>query len=76
MSRDIDPKRIEVVDKHLAAVLRLKSPMEKVAMIAAANRTARMLAAAGIRYQHPDWNDEQVHAEVIRRVCGGTERPS
>jgi hypothetical protein len=45
-------------------------------MIDAANRTARMLAAAGIRYQHPNWTDEQVHAEVIRRVCGGTERPS
>jgi hypothetical protein len=76
MSRNIDPKRIEVVDKDLAAVLRLKSPMEKVAMIAAANRTARMLAAAGIRYRHPDWNDEQVQAEVIRRVCGGTTRSS
>jgi hypothetical protein len=50
--------------------------MEKVAMIAAANRTARLLAAAGIRYQHPDWNDEQVQAEVIRRVCGGTTRSS
>ncbi len=76
MSGEIDPRRIEVVDKDLAAVLRRKSPIEKVAMIDAANRTARMLAAAGIRYQHPNWTDEQVHAEVIRRVCGGTERPS
>jgi hypothetical protein len=76
MSREIDPKRIEVVDPDLAKVLRDKSPAEKVAMIDAANRTARMLAAAGIRYQHPDWTDEQVHSEVIRRVCGGTERPA
>jgi hypothetical protein len=74
MSREIDPSRIEVVDKDLAAVLRRKSPMEKVAMIDAANRTARVLAAAGMRYQHPDWTEEQVQAEVIRRVCGGTER--
>lgn len=76
MIREIDPRRIEVIDQDLAAALRHKSPIEKVAMIDAANRTARILAAAGVRYQHPDWTNEQVHAEVIRRVCGGTERPS
>ena len=76
MRRRIDPKRIEVLDDDLAAVLRRKTPAERVEMIAAANRTARLLAAAGIRFQHPDWNDEQVQAEVIRRVCGGANRPS
>jgi hypothetical protein len=64
--------RIEVIDEDLADVLRSKTPREKVQMIDAANRTARLLAAAGIRFQHPNWNEEQVRAEVIRRVCGGT----
>ena len=73
MSRVLSPRNIEVVDDKLAEVLRCKTPAEKVEMVAAANRTARLLAAAGIRYQHPDWNDAQVQAEVIRRVCGGTE---
>ena len=72
MSRRLDPRRIEVIDDDLADVLRRKSPAEKLAMMAAANHTARLLAAAGIRYQHPDWNDSQIHAEVVRRVCGGT----
>lgn len=72
MSHTIDPRRIEVIDDDLAVVLRDKTPAERLGMIAAANRTARLLAAAGIRYQHPDWNDAQVHAEVIRRVCGGS----
>jgi hypothetical protein len=44
-----------------------------VEMVAAANRTARLLAAAGTRFVHPDWDEAQVQAEVIRRVCGGTE---
>ena len=70
MSRTVDSKRIEAIDDDLAAVLRTKTPAERVEMIAAANRTARMLAAAGIRYQHPEWNESQIHAEVIRRVCG------
>jgi hypothetical protein len=63
--------RIEAIDDDLADALRDKSPAERIQMIGAANRTARLLAAAGIRYQHPDWTEEQVNVEVIRRVCGG-----
>ena len=63
----------DVIDDDLAAVMRTKSPAEKVAMVDAANRTARLLAAAGVRYFHPDWTEEQVRAEVIRRVTGGTK---
>jgi hypothetical protein len=73
MSRTVDPRNIEVVDDELARVLREKSPAERIAMIAAANRTARLLAAAGVRCQHPDWQDSKIQAEVIRRVCGGTD---
>jgi hypothetical protein len=67
------PFRIEVIDDEMAAILRTKSPAEKVAMICAANRTARLLAAAGVRYSHPDWNEVQVQAEVVKRVCHGAK---
>jgi hypothetical protein len=73
MPQFASPKHIEVVDEQLAAVLRTKSPAEKVAMISTANRMARILAAAGARYQHPDWDEVQIHQEVLRRVCGGTD---
>jgi hypothetical protein len=76
MRRQVDARNIEVIDDALAAVLRRKTPAERVAMMSAANRTARILAEAGARFQHPDWNDEQIQTEVIRRVCGGTNRPS
>jgi hypothetical protein len=72
MSRVVDPRNLESIDDSLADVLRRKTPAQKVEMIAAANRTARILAAAGIRHLHPDWDELQVQAEVIRRVCGGT----
>jgi len=65
------PSRIESVDDSLVEILRKKSPAEKIEMVAAANRTARLLAAAGVRYAHPEWDDARVKAEVIRRVCGG-----
>jgi hypothetical protein len=67
------PRQIEVIDDDLADVLRTKTPAEKIAMVAAANRTARLLAAAGIRFVHPEWDELQVQAEVIKRVSGGSK---
>ncbi len=72
MPDSLNPLAIEVVDDQMAKVLRSKTPAERVEMIAAANRTARVLAAAGVRHQHPDWDEAQVQAEVLRRVTGGT----
>jgi hypothetical protein len=70
MSQSIDPRNIEVVDDDLAAVLRQKTPAERIAMAADANETARKLAAAGIRHDHPDWSQRDVEREVARRMLG------
>jgi hypothetical protein len=67
------PLRIEAIDDDLVNALREKTPADRIQMIGAANRTARLLAAAGVRYQHPDWTEEQIDVEVIRRVCGGSD---
>ena len=72
MPNEFLPKRIEVMDDDLADVLRQKSPAEKIATNAANDRTVRLLAEAGTQYLHPDWDDKQVHAEVLRPVCSGT----
>lgn len=68
----IDPRNIEVVDPSQAAIYREKSTPERVAMIAAANRTARAMLAAATRSLHPDWTDEEVDQEVIRRISDGS----
>ena len=72
MKLRLDDGQIEVLDDAVAEVLRHKSPAERVAMIGAAHRTARHLLAAGIRQRQPDWDEEQVEAEVRRRLLGGT----
>lgn len=59
---------IEVVDDDLAEILRQKSPAERIQMAADANDTARLLAAGGIRFAHPEWSDERVQQEVARRM--------
>lgn len=68
----LDDGQIEVVDDAVAEVLRKKTPAERVAMIAAANRTMRLLIEGHLRTVHPDWTDPQVAAEVVRRMTRGT----
>ena len=71
-----DYLNFEVLDDRMVKVLRDKTPAERVRIAAAANRTARLIAAAGIHYQHPDWQSSDIQAEVVRRVTGGTNRPA
>lgn len=71
----IAPRNIEVVDPEQAAVLRGKTIAERVAMVGAANRAARAMIAAGARSLHPEWTEQQVQAEVARRMTRGSDRP-
>ncbi|MBI1832122.1 MAG: hypothetical protein HYR84_11805 [Planctomycetes bacterium] len=69
----LDPGQIEVVDEAVAAILRQKTPAERIAMTSDAHRTAQALLAAQIRGGHPNWPDEQIQQEVARRLMGGTD---
>lgn len=62
--------RIETLDPAMVEVFKHKTHAERIKMVAEANRTARILAEAGARYLHPNWNDSQIQAEVLRRVAG------
>jgi hypothetical protein len=73
MSRTIDPRQIEVIDDDLAAVLRTKTPGERIQMAAEANQTARIIVAAGVRHTHPNWLESQVAGEVARRMLGAAD---
>ena len=67
----LDDGQIEVVDDRMAEVLRRKTPAERVAMVSAAHRTARLLIEGRLRTRHPDWNDARVSDEVARRMLRG-----
>jgi len=69
----LDDGQIEVVDPLIADVLREKSPTERAAMIFDANRTVRRLIAGQLRTDHPDWSDEEISAEVARRMLHGPD---
>jgi hypothetical protein len=64
---------IEVIDRTYAAMLAVKTPAERLSMVFEMHRTARMLAEAGVRYLHPDWTEEQIRAEAVKRMMDGTK---
>ncbi len=64
--------RIEVMDEAIAERLQQMSPEECVALVGDANETARILVAAGTRHLHPEWSEEQIRADVARRMSGDT----
>jgi Rv0078B-related antitoxin len=70
-TRRLDPGQIEVVDEAVAAILRMKTPAERIALASAAHRTARQILTARISSEHAAWTDEKVQQEVARRLTGG-----
>jgi hypothetical protein len=73
MARAIHSLPIDVIDDDLAEILRQKSPTQRIQMAAEANDTARILAAGGVRYLHPDWADDRVRQEVARRMLNAAD---
>ena len=67
-----DPRDIELLDEDYAEVLRTKTPTERVAMALEANRFVRLRLEAHLRELHADWSDQEIAAEIARRMLYGT----
>jgi hypothetical protein len=71
-SRRPMPTRIEVVDDAIAAILRRKSGIEKIRMVAGGWPLLRAMHACQVRRAHPDWDETLVQAETSRRMAHGS----
>jgi len=71
MKTPLDPSNIELPDDRVVAILRGKTIAERAAIVFACNRTMRLRLAGHLRTRHPDWTDEQVAAEIARRMSRG-----
>jgi hypothetical protein len=67
IKKNIDVRRIEVLDEAIVELLRAKTPAQRVAMVFDAERTMRLMLEAQIRSRHPDWDDDRVLREIARR---------
>jgi len=60
---------------EVAEVLRRKTPGERMEMVGELWRTARIWIESAVRWQLPDWDDEQMLAEVRGGMSGGPVTP-
>jgi hypothetical protein len=72
MNQPIDPRRIELLDPEVVAILKTKTPAEKLAMAFDSNKLVRLRLAGHFRTLHPDWTDAEVDAAIARRVLNGS----
>lgn len=67
----LDEGQIEVMDDSMSAVLAAKSPAERLEIACGLRRSAGRLIAAALRMRRPDWSEQEIDAEVIRRLASG-----
>jgi hypothetical protein len=62
---------VERIDPQVAAILRHKTPAEKLEMAFGMWRFARDTIRRVVAMQHPDWTPEEVQRETARRLSHG-----
>ncbi|MGL4554125.1 MAG: hypothetical protein ACRC33_23425 [Gemmataceae bacterium] len=63
------PRRLEVMDDAVAAIMRRKTPAEKLAMLDDMWEFARDLVRAALSKEHPAWSPEELAQAVARRMA-------
>lgn len=71
LERRLDPGQIEIVDDAMAKVLQKKEPWERIAIGFNLWIGVWKMLSAHLASTHPDWNQEQVRREVVRRMSHG-----
>lgn len=61
----------EVLDDQMAAILRAKTPAERLAIVDRMWTSARRMIRANLARQHPDWSAELLDRETARRMSRG-----
>lgn len=67
----LDPGQIEVVDDACARIYASKSPAERLKIASGMWRSARKLLTQSIKSQYPQWSEQEVRREIIRRLSHG-----
>jgi hypothetical protein len=63
--------RIEMLDDAMIAVLREKTPAQRLTISNGMWRSARRMIDAVLRKEHPEWSADAIQREVARRLSHG-----
>ncbi|MFO7865392.1 MAG: hypothetical protein R6V02_01080 [Candidatus Aminicenantes bacterium] len=69
----MDIRCIEVIDDKTAAILKQKTPRERLEIAFGLWRTARTMLYNNLRSLHPDWDKETIAKEVSSRMSHGSK---
>jgi len=67
----LDPRRIEVPDPEMVRVLRAKSGAERIQIVCDMHTAARRMLRSSLSASHPEWGEEKLQQEVMRRLLHG-----
>lgn len=62
---------VEIMEDAMADILRQKTPLDRLRIAGRMWLSARVVLRGSIRTFHPDWTEEQVHREMVRRLSHG-----
>ena len=68
---DLAAQGIEIIDDQTVEVLRQRGPAGRLEIAFGMWRSAREIITAIVASQHPDWSQNEVAAEVARRLSHG-----
>jgi hypothetical protein len=67
----LDKGQIEVMDAQMAAILRRKTPAERIGIGFEMWLSAQRMLKAQLKAAHKTWSQEQIDQEVARRLSHG-----
>ena len=63
--------RIEVIDDVMCDVLKNKTPLERLKIGFGLWRSAKTQLFNNLQSLHPDWDEEKIRQETVRRISHG-----
>jgi ABC-type transport system involved in cytochrome bd biosynthesis fused ATPase/permease subunit len=69
----LDRGQIEVIDDKIAEIMKTKSGQERLNMVWDAWTFFEKTIRAYLKNRHPEWTEEQIQKEVVRRVTHGSK---
>lgn len=67
----LDPRSVEIVDEDVAQILRTKTGAERLAIAFGMFDSAWDMLTTMLTADHPDWSEQEIRGEVIRRLSQG-----
>ena len=67
----INERNIEVIDDVMADIWRKKICAQKLLILCNMWSSAKKLLTGHLRSEHPDWDEEKIHGEVVKRLSHG-----